>query len=71
MRKLIAALLILLLSVAAALALHRLGGLVIITLGDWTLQTSVLFFILVVVAGLALLQAVLALLRNLFGLPAG
>ena len=69
MRKLIAALLILLLSVAAALALHRLGGLVIITLGDWTLQTSVLFFILVVVAGLALLQAVLALLRNLFGLP--
>lgn len=69
MRKLILALLILLLSVAAALALHRLGGLVIITLGDWTLQTSVLFFVLVAVAGLALLQALMGLLRSLLGVP--
>ena len=69
MRKLIAALLILLLSVAAALALHRLGGLVIITLGSWTLQTSVMFFVLVVIASLALLQALIGVLRSLFGVP--
>lgn len=69
MRKLITALLILLLSVAAALALHRLGGLVIITLGEWTLQTSVLFFVLVVVAALALLQALISLLRSVLGVP--
>ncbi|NLO81133.1 MAG: heme biosynthesis protein HemY [Xanthomonadaceae bacterium] len=69
MRKLILALLILLLSVAAALVLYRWGGLVIITLGEWTLQTSVLFFVLALVAALALLQLAVALLRGLFGVP--
>lgn len=69
MRKLIAALLILLLSVYAALWLHRLGGLVIISLGEWTLQTSVLLFVLIVVAGLALLYALLTVLRSLIGIP--
>lgn len=69
MRKLIIALLVLLLSVGAALALHRTGGLVIVTLGDWTVQTSVLFFVLVVVAGLALLQTLFSLLRSLLGVP--
>src|SRR5690606_10209123 len=69
MRKLILALLILLLSVAAALVLYRWGGLVIITLGEWTLQTSVLFFVLALVAALVLLQLAVALLRGLFGVP--
>jgi HemY protein len=69
MRKLIAALIILLLSVGAALWLHRQGGLVIINVGEWTLQTSVLFFAIVLVAGIILLYALIAFLRELLGVP--
>lgn len=69
MRKLIAVLLILLLSVVAALWLHRLGGIVLISFGDWTVQTSVLIFAIIVVAALAILYALVVVLRGLLGMP--
>lgn len=69
MRKLIALLLILLVSVATALWLHRLGGIVLISFGDWTVQTSILIFAVVVVAALAVFYAFIAIVRGLLGMP--
>jgi HemY protein len=69
MRRLIAALVILVLSVGAALWLHRQGGFVVINVGDWTLQTSVPFFAIIVAAGLVLLYVLTAIVRDLLGVP--
>lgn len=69
MRKLISILLILLVSVAAALWLHRLGGIVLISFGEWTVQTSVLIFVVLVVAVAAVFYALLGFLRGLVGVP--
>ena len=69
MRKLILALGVLLLSVSAALWFQRQGGFVLIALGEWTVQVSVLVFVLGLVLLLVLAHYGIALLRSLAGMP--
>lgn len=69
MRKLLLALLVLALSVAAALWLERQGGFVVIALGGWTVQTTPLVFGLLLAAALVGVYLLLVVLRGLLGLP--
>jgi HemY protein len=69
MRWLIGALLALLLAVAGGTLLARYSGRVIITLGDWTVQTTVLVFALALVAAVALLWFLFQLLLGAIRMP--
>lgn len=69
MRKLILILLALVLSVAAALWLNQQGGFVLVSLGEWTLQTSVLLFVGAVIAFIIGLYLLINLIRELLGVP--
>jgi len=69
MRKLIVALLVLALSVAAALWLQQLGGFVLFTLGAWTIQTTPVVFVLLLAAAIVAGYLLLAMLRGVLGLP--
>lgn len=70
MKKLIIGVLALLLSVYVALWLSQEGGFVIVTVGDWTIQTSVLLFVGAIVVAVAAIWLLVGLLRRLFGMPA-
>ncbi len=69
MRKLFGALLVLLLSVGAALWLRDQGGFVIVRLGAWTVEMSVILFTGAVLATAILVYLLLGLLRKLLGAP--
>jgi HemY protein len=69
MRKLFILLLALVLSVAAALWLNQQGGFVLVSLGEWTLQTSVILFVGAILALLVAVYLLVGLLRQLFGVP--
>src|SRR5690625_716711 len=71
MSKLFGALLLLLITVAAALWLHDQGGYVIIRLGEWTIETSVLLFTGAVLASAVLVYIGVHVVRRLLGLPTG
>ncbi|MGD8710316.1 MAG: heme biosynthesis HemY N-terminal domain-containing protein [Ectothiorhodospiraceae bacterium] len=71
MRKLFLALILLLASVAAALWFRDHDGFVILTVGPWTLQTSLIVFVGAVVAVWVVLGLVFGILRGLWGTPRG
>lgn len=69
MRKLFILLLALVVSVAAALWLNQKGGFVLVSLGEWTLQTSVILFVGAILALIAAVYFLVTLLRQVFGVP--
>lgn len=71
MKKLFGVLLLLLISVAAALWFRDQGGFVIVRMGEWTLEMSVILFIGFVLVTVVALYLLIGLLRRLFGLPRG
>lgn len=70
MKKLFVALIVLVLSVVTALWLHEQGGLVIVSVGDLTIQTSLILFVGMLVAAWMLVSLGVALLRRVLGVPA-
>ncbi|WP_018718055.1 heme biosynthesis HemY N-terminal domain-containing protein [Arhodomonas aquaeolei] len=71
MRKLFVALLLLLASIAAALWLRDHQGFVIIKVGAWSVQTSLVLFAGILLVGWAVLGLVWTLLARLFATPRG
>lgn len=69
MRKLIAALVVLGLSVFGVLWLREQGGFVVVSVGVWTLQTSVVVFVVGMLLLVLTLYFLIALLRRLLGIP--
>lgn len=69
MRKLLIALVVLLASVGAALWLRENGGFVILTVGNWTIQASLLVFVAAVAALYLVLMAIFGTLRRVRRTP--
>lgn len=70
MRLLLTALLLMLISAGATLVLQEENGYFLLGYGVWTLEGSLVFLLLVLVIGFALLYALLRSLSNLWQLPA-
>ncbi|RFA27215.1 hypothetical protein CAI21_15320 [Alkalilimnicola ehrlichii] len=71
MKKLFGALLVLLVSVAAALWFQDQGGFVVIHFGEWSVQVRVFFFVGAIIASVFLLYLIVGIIRGLLGLPSG